>query len=102
MQILINYIFFVWGQNQPTYFPERRRFVELHKKTGRLEEENTEYNVLLERFSTEIIEHPERFTTLASGDAAQSGASPVKMEPPTPDEHGGDNEEEETTLKPPG
>ena len=80
---------------------ERRRFVELHKKTSRLKEENAEYDVLLERFSTEIIEHPERFITLASGDAAQTGVSPVKLEPLTPVEHG-DKEEDETTLKPPG
>lgn len=70
----------------------------IHKKTSRLKEESAEYNVLFERFSTEIIEHPERFITLASGDAAQTGASPVKMEPLTPVEHG-DKEEDhvETT-----
>jgi hypothetical protein len=77
---------------------ERSRFVELHKETSRSKEENAEYNELLERFSTEIIEHPERFITLAGGDAAQAGASPVNMESLTPDEHG-DEEEDETTLK---
>ena len=77
---------------------ERGRFVELHEETSRSKEENAEYNQLLGRFSAEIMEHPERFITLAGGDAAQAEANPVNMESPTPDEHG-DEEEDETTLE---
>ncbi|MDP1602612.1 MAG: hypothetical protein Q8M03_05050 [Legionella sp.] len=90
------------GLTDPLADAPRRRFVKLHMETSRSKKENAEYDVLLGRFSAEIIEHPERFITLAGGEAAEAGASPANMVRPKPDEHGDDEQKDETTLNPHG